>query len=114
MSGLSIYNTFPILLNPQLFLQQLISILHGYNLAIQALNHHHTLIDCMNHAVLAFIQSSTIALQIYQYQERKNPTNNTQLNKSIFHQYLGRTSTFNIYDCNLQISQYTSQDKHCS
>lgn len=101
-------------LNPQLFLQQLISILHGYNLAIQALKHLHIYIGCMSLAGLVFKQSDTITLQINQYQKRNNPTSNTQLDKSVFHQYFCWTSTFNIYDCNLQVSQYTSQDKHCS
>lgn len=54
-----------------------LSVLLGYDIAIQALNHHRTLIDCINHAGLVFKQSSTITLQINQYQERNNPTSYT-------------------------------------
>ena len=36
------------------------SVLLGYDIAIQALNYHLAFIGCMNHAVLAFIQSDII------------------------------------------------------
>ena len=35
--------------------------LFGYNIAIQALDYHLALIGCMNHAVLAFIQTDVLA-----------------------------------------------------
>ena len=38
-----------------------LSILLGYDIAIQALNYHLAFIGCMNHAVLAFIQSDVLA-----------------------------------------------------
>ena len=38
-----------------------LSILLGYDIAIQALNHHLAFIGCMNHAVLAFIQANVLA-----------------------------------------------------
>ena len=37
------------------------SILLGYDIAIQALNYHLAFIGCMNHAVLAFIQADVLA-----------------------------------------------------
>ena len=52
------------LLNPLYFFQRAnkqMSILLGYDIAIQALNYHLALIGCMNHAVLAFIQSDVLA-----------------------------------------------------
>lgn len=67
------------------FFQQLISNLQSYFIATQVLNHHHIFIGYMSHAGLVFKQSGTIALQINQYQERNNPTSNTQLDKSVFH-----------------------------
>ena len=38
-----------------------LSILLGYDIAIQALNYHLAFFGCMNHAVLAFIQSYILA-----------------------------------------------------
>ena len=38
-----------------------LSILLGYDIAIQALNYHLAFIGCMNHAVLAFIQADVLA-----------------------------------------------------
>ena len=52
------------LFNPLFLLQgadKQLSILLGYDIAIQALNYHFTFIGCMNHAVLAFIQSDVLA-----------------------------------------------------
>ena len=51
---------FPKLFNPLFFLQRAnkqLSILLGYDIAIQALNYHLAFIGCMNHTVLAFIQT---------------------------------------------------------
>lgn len=55
---------FAELLDSLFFLQRAnkqLSILLGYDIAIQALNYHLTFIGCMNHAVLAFIQSDVLA-----------------------------------------------------
>ena len=52
------------LFNPLFLLQRAdkqLSILLGYDIAIQALNYHLAFIGCMNHAVLAFIQSNVLA-----------------------------------------------------
>ena len=52
------------LFNPLFLLQRAdkqLSILLGYDIAIQALNYHLALIGRMNHAVLAFIQSDVLA-----------------------------------------------------
>ena len=38
-----------------------LSVLLGYDIAIQALNNHLAFIGCMNHAVLAFIQTDVLA-----------------------------------------------------
>ena len=38
-----------------------LSILFGYDIAIQALNYYFAFIGCMNHAVLAFILSDVLA-----------------------------------------------------
>ena len=38
-----------------------LSVLLGYDIAIQSLNYHLAFIGCMNHAVLAFIQSDVLA-----------------------------------------------------
>ena len=40
---------------------QQLSILLGYDIAIQALNYHLAFIGCMNHAVPAFIQADVLA-----------------------------------------------------
>ena len=40
---------------------QQLSVLLGYKIAIQALNYHLAFIGCMNHTVLAFIQSDVLA-----------------------------------------------------
>ena len=51
------------LFNPLFFFQRAdkqLSILLGYYIAIQALNYYLTFIGCMDHAVLAFIQSDVI------------------------------------------------------
>ena len=52
------------LFNPLFLLQRAdkqLSILLGYDIAIQALNYHLAFIGCMYHAVLAFIQADVIA-----------------------------------------------------
>ena len=54
---------FSKLFNPLFLFQRAnkqLSILLGYDIAIQALNYHLAFIGCMNHAVLAFIQSDAI------------------------------------------------------
>ena len=55
---------FPKLFNPLFFLQRAnkqLSILLGYDIALQALNYHLAFIGCMNHTVLAFIQANVLA-----------------------------------------------------
>ena len=52
------------LFNPLFLLQRAdkqLSILLGYDIAIQALNYYFAFIGCMYHAVLAFIQSDVLA-----------------------------------------------------
>ena len=52
------------LFNPLFLLQgadKQLSILLGNDIAIQALNYHFAFIGCMNHTVLAFIQSDVLA-----------------------------------------------------
>ena len=49
---------------PLLLLQRAnkqLSVLLGYDIAVQALNYHLAFIGCMNHAVLAFIQADVLA-----------------------------------------------------
>ena len=55
---------FPKLFNSLFLFQRAnkqLSILLGYDIAIQALNYHLAFIGCMNHAVLAFIQANVLA-----------------------------------------------------
>lgn len=55
---------FPKLFNSLLLFQRAdkqLSVLLGYDIAIQSLNHHLAFIGCMNHAVLAFIQANVLA-----------------------------------------------------
>ena len=52
------------LFNPLFLLQRAdkqLSILLGYDIAIQALDYHLAFIGCMNHTVLAFMQSDVLA-----------------------------------------------------
>ena len=58
------YNLFPKFFSSLFFLQvtdQQMSVLFGYDIAIQALNYHLTFIGCMNHTVLVFIQADIFA-----------------------------------------------------
>lgn len=52
------------LFNPMFLLQgadKQLSILLGYDIAIQTLNYHPAFIGCMNYAVLSFIQADVLA-----------------------------------------------------
>ena len=54
---------FSKLVYPLFFLQganKQLSVLLGYDIAIQTLNNHLAFIGCMNHAVLAFIQADVL------------------------------------------------------
>ena len=54
---------FPKLLNSLFLLQRAnkqLSVLLGYDIAIQSLNYHFDFIGPMNHAVITFIQADTI------------------------------------------------------
>ena len=52
------------LFNPLFLFQRAnkqLSVLLGYDIAIQALNYHLSFIGCMNHTVLAFIQADVLS-----------------------------------------------------
>ena len=78
---------FPKLFNSLFLFQRAdkqLSILLGYYIAIQALNHHLAFIGCMNHAVLAFIQTDILThLGIASIMDEMAPSFYTEQEKEV-------------------------------